>query len=158
MAGGSPIVRIEVHIRTGGSLMAATDDPVFLGLGGPSGREFRLKPAHGRALRRGQEDHFVLGAPDDPETNVAHPELNDPTQPPLDAERLTSVYLRKGFEPVPNVRAVGEMDDRIQIEEADVTLHVEGRPKAVRYARTGPIWLGLVAGLRFELRCVDAGR
>ncbi len=158
MAAGERIVRIEVHVRIGGHLLAATDDPIFLGIGGPSGREFRLSPAHGRALRRGHEDHFVLAAGDDAEANVAHPQMNDPTHPSMLLGEIDSVYLRKGFEPVPNVRAVGEMDDRIEIEEVEVTLHVEGRAKPVHYARSGPIWLGLLSGLRFELRCVDGDR
>lgn len=153
----SPIVRIEVRLKIGGSRMAASDDPVFLGLRGPAGREFRLALARGHAFRRGQADLFVLAAPDAPETNVAHPRLNDPTSPPLDVAGVESLYLRKGFDPIPNVRGVGEMDDRLEIEEAEVELHSEGLAKPARFARQGPIWLGLVAGLRFELPRVDGG-
>jgi len=147
----SPIVRIEVRLKVGGSLLAATDDPLFLGLRGPGGREFRLALARGRALRRGAEDRFVLGAPADPATNVANPELNDPTAPPLAAEEVLGLYLRKGFDPIPNARGLGEMDDRLEIGDAEVELHVEGRPKSLRYLRRGPLWLGLVSGLSFEL-------
>jgi hypothetical protein len=135
----------------GASLLAASDDPLFLGLRGGCGREFRLALARGRSLRRGSEDHFVLGSPDDPATNVATPELNDPTSPPLAAESLQGLYLRKGFDPIPNARGLGEMDDRLEIHEVAVELHVQGRPKPLRYARHGPIWLGLVCGHCFEL-------
>jgi hypothetical protein len=145
------LLRIRVKIRIGESRMAASDDPLFLGLHGPCGREFRLEPAHGAARRRGGDDSYVLGAPDDPETNVAHPELNDPTAPPIDADSVTGAYLRKGFEPIPNVRGVGELDDRIEIAEAEVELEAKGSPKALRFHRTGPIWLGLLSGVRFEL-------
>jgi hypothetical protein len=151
------IQRITVRIQVGEHMLAASDDPLFLGLTGRSGREFRLVFHHGRTLKRGAEDHFVLGSPDDRETNVAHPELNDPSSPTLDATRIESIYLRKGFEPIPNVRAVGEMDDRLEIVEAEVLLHVAGRSEPIRYFRPGPIWLGLVCGLRFEIGPVDAG-
>jgi hypothetical protein len=152
------VVRIGVRLRVGESLMAASDDPLFLGLRGAAGREFRLDLARGHALRRGQEDHFSLGAPDDPQTNVAHPELNDPTAPPLAVAGIESVYLRKGFDPIPNVRGMGEMDDRLELLEAEVEIHVQDRPKPLRYRRRGPLWLGLVAGLRFELALEDEGR
>jgi len=146
-----PVERILVRIQVGTNLMSASDDPLFLGINGPDGREFRLRLAHGRSLRRGHEDHFVVGAPDDPETNLEHADLNDPTQPPIDAESIPTVYLRKGFEPIPNVRALGEMDDRLQVLEVEVEIHGRDRPKAARYARGGPIWLGLVSGLRMEI-------
>ena len=154
---GSPVVRIEVRVVVGDGLMAASDDPLFLGIRGPCGREFRLRPAHGSALRRWSEDRFVVGAADDPATNVAHPELNDPTSPPLDADSVTGVYLRKGQEPIPNVRAFGEMDDRLEVVEAEIEMHCEGRPKAVRFTRQGPLWLGLVSGLLFEIPRGDPG-
>jgi hypothetical protein len=151
------LVRIRVRIKVGESRMAASDDPLYLGLHGPCGREFRLDLQAGRARRRGNEDTYVLGQPEDPETNVEHPELNDPTAPAIDAASVTGVYLRKGFEPIPNVRGVGEMDDRIEISEAEVEIESEGAFKAIRFHRSGPIWLGLVAGVRFELpRCEDA--
>jgi hypothetical protein len=153
-----PIQRIAVRIQVGEHMLAASDDPLFLGLRGPLGREFRLALKHGKSLRRGAEDHFVFGAPDDPETNVAHAELNDPTSPPLDAAQITSIFLRKGFEPIPNVRAVGEMDDRLELVEAEVEIQVEGRPKPLRHHRRGPVWLGLVCGLRLEIPLVDDGR
>jgi hypothetical protein len=153
-----PVKRISVRLRVGEHMLAASDDPVFLSLRGPSGREFRLAFQHGKALRRGAEDRFVLGAPDDPETNVAHADLNDPTSPPLDAAQVTSVFVRKGFEPIPNVRAVAEMDDRLELVEAEVEIHVEGRPKPLRHHRRGPVWLGLICGLRLEIPRVDDGR
>jgi hypothetical protein len=131
--------------------MAATDDPVVLGLSGPGGREFRVKLARGSSLRRGREERFVFAGPGEPETNVANPELNDPTSPPLDAAAIEGVFLQKGFEPIPNVRALGEMDDRLEIVTAEVAIHARGRAAPLRFARRGPIWLGLVSGLRFEL-------
>jgi len=149
----SPIVRIEVRVEIGESLMAASDDPLFLGLNGPTGREFRLVLARGRSLRRGSKDAFVL-APGS-EGNVEHGELNDPTVPSLDAEGVTGAYLRKGLDPIPNVRAVGEMDDRLEIARVEVDLHVEGRSEPVRFARGGPLWLGLVCGLTAELAPLD---
>ncbi len=145
------LVRIRVRLKIGDSRMAASDDPLYLGLHGACGREFRLEPAKGSARRRGHEDVYVLGAPDDPATNVAHPELNDPTLPPISAKSVSGVYLRKGFDPIPNVRGVGEMDDRIEIHEAEVEIETEGAAKALRFQRSGPIWLGLVAGVCFEL-------
>ena len=108
------VVKVRVRVQVGENLLAASDDPLFLGLRGEDGREFRLSPAEGRALRRGGEDLFVLAGPDDPETNVANPEFNDPTAPPLDASTIERVFLTKGFEPIPNVRAFGEMDDRLE--------------------------------------------
>ena len=151
------LTRIRVRLKIGESRMAASDDPLYLGLHGPCGREFRLEPRSGRARRRGHEDVYVLGQPDDPETNVEHPDLNDPTVPPIDAGSITGVYLRKGFDPIPNVRGVGEMDDRIEIAEVEVELESEGAVKAVRFSRSGPIWLGLVSGVRMELpRSEDA--
>lgn len=153
-----PIRRIVVRVQIGEHLLAASDDPLFLGLRGSSGREFRLALAHGKSLRRGTEDRFVLGAPDDPETNVNHAELNDPTTPPLDHAQITSAFLRKGFDPIPNVRAVAEMDDRLELAEAEVEISIEGQAAPVRYFRRGPIWLGLVSGLRFEMPRVDAAQ
>jgi hypothetical protein len=149
------IVRIEVRLKVTKDRMAGSDDPLYLGLSGPEGREFRLALAGDRELRRGAHDHFVFGAPDAPETNVDHPQFNDPTTPALDAGRVEGVYVRKGFEPVPNVRAFGELDDRIEIDEVEVELHAKGRPKPFCFARRGPIWLGLGAGLRFEITRVE---
>jgi len=145
------VSKIRVRVQVGDSLLAASDDPLFLGLRGDDAREFRLLTLDGDALRRGGEDLFILGGPDDPETNIAHPELNDPGRPPLDAARITSVYVRKGFEPIPNVRALGEMDDRLEIAWAEVEIDAENEPKAALFLRHGPIWLGLVAGLHFEI-------
>jgi hypothetical protein len=150
-----PVARIEVRIQVGPNLLSGTDDPLFLGLHGGSGREFRLQPARGSAFRRGAEDHFVLAAADDPETNVDQAELNDPTRPPLDADAISGLYLRKGLEPIPNVRALGEMDDRLEVAAVEVEITAEGRPKALRYARRGPIWLGLVCGLFLEIPRID---
>jgi hypothetical protein len=151
----SSIVRIEVRLLIGDSLMAASDDPLFLGIRGGSGREFRLQLARGKSLRRGQEDRFVLGAPSDPATNVENAEFNDPTAPALEAQDVESLYLRKGFEPIPNVRGKGEMDDRLEIVEAEVEIHCQDDPKPLRFARKGPIWLGLVSGCRFQLPRTD---
>ena len=77
--------------------------------------------------------------------------LDDPTRPPIDAERITSAYLRKGFEPIPNVRAMGEMDDRLEVDWVEVEIDAENEPKAALFIRHGPIWLGLVCGCRFEI-------
>lgn len=145
------VVKIRVRVQVGETLLAASDDPLFLGLRGDEGREFRLAPHDGKALRRGSEDLFVLAGPDDPETNVAHPELNDPARPPLDAARITSVYLRKGLEPIPNVRALGEMDDRLELDWAEVEIDADNEPKAAVFVRHGPVWLGLVCGLHLEI-------
>lgn len=147
----SPIRRIVVRVLVGTDRMAGTDDPLFLELIGPGGREFRLAPTKGKAFRRGSHDEFVLAGPDDPGTNVAHPELNDPTAPPLDATLITGACLRKGTEPIPNVRGFGEMDDRIQLLEAAVDLHIEGEPEVRHFERLGPVWLGLVCGQRLNL-------
>lgn len=151
-----PVDRISVRIRVGTGLLAATDDPMFLRLIGPCGREFRLLQESGKSLRRGREDTFVLGPPGSPETSVSHPELNDPTNPPLYREEIDRVVLIKRTDPVPNVRGIGEMDDRVLIEEAEVLIHSEGIP-AARFRREGPHWLGLVCGLTLELAPVDAG-
>lgn len=148
----APIRRIIVRVLVGTDRMAATDDPLFLELIGPGGREFRLEPAHGKAFRRGSQDEFVLGAPKDPAANVAQAELNDPTEPALDATLITGACLRKGTEPIPNVRGFGEMDDRLQLLQVDVELHVEGEAEPRRFQRMGPIWLGLVCGQRVYLQ------
>jgi hypothetical protein len=149
--GGTPIEKIVVRIQVGKDRMAGSDDPLFLGLRGAEGREFRLELAKGRALRRGAEDVFVLGVPGAPETNVAHAELNDPTSPPIALERIEGVFLRKGLEPIPNVRGLGEMDDRLQVDAVEVELHGRGHSAPVRFRRPGTFWLGLVSGLRFDL-------
>lgn len=146
-----PIERIEVRVQVGDSLLAASDDPFFLGLTGPSGREFRLLLAHGKSLRRKAEDRYLLGGS---ETNVEHPELNDPTAPPLDADSIHGAYLRKGLDPIPNVRAVGELDDRLELTDALVTLHCADGT-SVHFGRGGPVWLGLVTGMQIELARLD---
>jgi hypothetical protein len=138
-------------VLVGTDRMAASDDPLFLELLGPGGREFRLAPARGKALRRGQQDEFILAGPSHPDTNVAHPELNDPSAPALDASRILGVCLRKGMEPIPNVRGFGEMDDRLQLLTASVELHVQGEAEPRRFGRQGPLWLGLVCGQRAPL-------
>jgi hypothetical protein len=150
-----PVQRIAVRVQVGEHMLSASDDPLFLALRGPAGREFRLMLQHGKTLKRGADDRFVIGSPEDPETNVAHPELNDPTAPPLDAGEITGLFLRKGFEPIPNVRAVAEMDDRLEIIEAEVEIHVAGRSEPIRYHRQGPVWLGLICGLRLEIAPVE---
>jgi len=146
-----PVTQIGVRLLVGSSLLSASDDPLFLGLRGPGGREFRLAMARGPFLRRGREDLFLLGAADDPDSNVANPELNDPTSPAIEASAIEGLYLRKGLDPIPNVRALGELDDRLEIVEVAIEVHAEGRPKPLRFARSGPIWLGLVCGLSLEI-------
>ncbi|MCZ6463488.1 MAG: hypothetical protein O7A09_04045 [Proteobacteria bacterium] len=145
------VQKIVVRLKVGDDRMSGTDDPVFLRIMGPAGREFRLVLAHGRSLRRGAEDVFVLGPPDDPETNVAHPELNDPTRPPLALDGMESVAIWKGMEPLPNVRGLGEMDDRLEVDEVEVLVYAPDRAKPARFYRRGPLWLGLICGQSFEL-------
>jgi hypothetical protein len=152
-----PIRRMTLRIQIGESLMAGSDDPLFLGVYGPQGREFRIRFARGPSLRRGGEESFCLGSPDDPETNVANPAFNDPTAPAMDGALIQSVSLRKGFEPVPNVRGMGEMDDRLEVLEAELSIHTTGRVKPLRFLRRGPLWLGLLSGLRLDLARVDEG-
>jgi hypothetical protein len=149
------VAEIRVRVRVGTSLMAASDDPFFLGIRGGSGREFRLNFTRGRSLRRGHEDLYVLAGPGSPATNVDHPELNDPTTPEMFIDSITGVYLRKGSEPIPNVRAMGEMDDRLEIIEAQVEIDAVDQSRALYFERSGPIWLGLVSGVVFELQAVD---
>jgi hypothetical protein len=148
---GSTIAKIEVRIQVGNHRMAASDDPLFLCLCGPQGREFRLKLAKGPCLRRGGTDHYVLAAADSPEVNVDFAELNDPCSPPLDLAGVERVSIRKGLNPIPNVRGVGEMDDRLEIEEVEVLIQAAGSAAPVRFSRRGPHWLGLVCGLGLEL-------
>jgi hypothetical protein len=151
---GGAIDQIVVRIRVGTGLMAASDDPFFLRLTGPCGREFRLAEDRRKTFRRGSEDTFVLGPPDSRETSVSHPELNDPTNPALHLDGVERVTLVKGTEPIPNVRGVGEMDDRLLVEEAEVVIH-SGGTAAARFHREGPFWLGLVCGLTLELPRVE---
>jgi hypothetical protein len=132
--------------------MAGTDDPVFLRLAGPGGREFRLTLAKGRTLRRREENLFVLGGS---ETNVDHPDLNDPAAPQLYASGIERVELFKSLAPIPNVRGVAELDDRIQIAKAEVELHCEGLAEPRCFAREGPFWLGLICGFGIELAAID---
>jgi hypothetical protein len=148
--------RIVITVQVGHDRLAGTDDPIFLGLRGPHGREFRLEPSRGKGWRRGTEERFVLAGESDPETNVARPELNDPATPAIDAAGVTGVYLRKGLEPIPNVRGLGEMDDRIQLESVSVELHADGRPAPLRFARREPVWLGLVCGMKVDVPPADA--
>jgi hypothetical protein len=49
------------------------------------------------------------------------------------------------------------MDDRLEIAEVEIEMHSAGRPKAVRFTRRGPIWLGLVSGQLFEIPRSDPG-
>ena len=149
--------KIVVRLDVVDDRTAASDDPLFLGLRGPAGREFRLAFRRGRSLRRGAADRFVIGGPNDAETNIDRPELNDPTAPPIDLSGITSVFLRKGLEPIPNVRGHGEMDDRLGVAAIAVELHAAGRQHPLRYARKGPLWLGLVCGLTVELASQDDG-
>lgn len=150
-----PLEKIVVRVKVGNHRMSGSDDPFFLRLVGACGREFRLLHARGKTLRRGAEDIFVLGAPDDSDTNVADPELNNPLLPPLDLAQIERVSLHKGLSPIPNVRGVGELDDRLELDEIEVALHAAGQHKPRRYQRTGPLWLGLNCGLSIELAAVD---
>ncbi len=152
-----PILRMILRLTIGESPMAGSDDPLFLGVHGPEGREFRIRFARGPSLRRGGEESYCLGSPNDPQTNIAHPGFNDPTAPLMDGALVQNVYLRKGFEPIPNVRGMGEMDDRLEILEADLSIHTSGRANPLRFWRRGPLWLGLVSGLRLDLARVDEG-
>ena len=92
------------------------------------------------------------------ETNLASPELNDPTVPAIDAARIEGVYLRKGVAPIPNVRAVGELDDRLELRHAEVDIHSEGEEAPRRFVVEGPIWLGLNAGMMLDLTHTDGDR
>ena len=148
-------MKIVVRVKIGDDRMAATDDPMFLRLEGPTGRGFRLAPARGRSFRRGQEEVFVLASPSDPDTNVAHAELNDPSTTPLYARWIQRAVLYKGMEPIPNVRGLGEMDDRVQIERVTLELERAGDDHSICYERRGPFWLGLVCGLEIDLDPVD---
>ena len=146
-----PVERVIVSVQVGDDRLAASDDPVFLGLRGTDGREFRLAPAKGKAWRRGAKERFVLGGPDDPETNVAYADLNDPGAPAVDGDAIVCAVLRKGLEPIPNVRGHGEMDDRVQVVSIEVEVHCAGRDEPRRFARRDPFWLGLVCGLEAEI-------
>jgi hypothetical protein len=152
----NPVSRIVVNVEIGGDRLAASDDPVFVGLRGHSGREFRLAPKSGRAWRRGASETYVLAPASGSENTVLHPELNDPTAPPIDANQVVGVYLRKGLEPIPNVRGHGEMDDRLEVERIEVEIHSEGLAEPLRFARTDTFWLGLVCGLVMEIPPTEA--
>ncbi len=154
-AQGARVRRITIHVQVGSDKMAATDDPIFLGLRGPAGREFRLQPTKGKPWRKGSKTAWVLAGAADPETNVAMPELNDPTRPAIHGGAIEGAYLRKGLDPIPNVRGHGEMDDRIQIESIEVTLETDDGA-ALRFGRGEEFWLGLVCGLSMELPRGDA--
>lgn len=149
----SSVSRIDVRLQVGDSLLAASDDPLFLGLRGASGREFRLLLARGKSLRRKAQDHYVLVPAGHADANVEAPDLNDPTSPLLDAEAIDGVYLRKGLDPIPNVRAVGELDDRLEIVQAEVEIHCGDQ--RIRFFRSGPLWLGLTAGMQIDLARLD---
>jgi hypothetical protein len=58
------------------------------------------------------------------------------------------------MEPIPNVRGVGEMDDRLELEEIEVEIYAADSPKPRRYFRQGPLWLGLVCGLSVEVAAI----
>jgi len=151
------VERIEVVIQVGEAPMAATDDPVFLGVRGPGGREFRLQHTTGASFRRDTEDHYVLAGARHAATNVEHPEMNDPGVPPIDATAITACYIRKGAEPIPNVRGIAELDDRLEIVRVEIAVHAVGLAAPLRFARKGPIWLGLACGETFEVPGVQPG-
>ena len=150
------IRKIVVRIEVGSNRMSASDDPLFLHLEGACGREFRLSLGDHESLRKGAADDFVLAPSDSGEANVENPELNDPTTPPLYLEGIERVALRKGLDPIPNVRGVGELDDRLEITHARVEFHVDEQEKPIRYERTGPFWLGLACGLSLDLGAVKS--
>ena len=54
-ASSQTLRRIVVDVEVGKDRMAASDDPVFLGLRGPDGREFRLAHAKGNCESRDPE-------------------------------------------------------------------------------------------------------
>lgn len=147
----NPIRKIVVQITVGSHRMSATDDPLFLHLHGPSGREFRLLLAQGRSLRKGTTDEYILGPPEDEETNVEHAELNDPTAPAIDSRGVKRVSIRKGLDPIPNVRGIAELDDRVEIQKARVEIHTADGGPPIDYERHGPFWLGLSCGLSVAL-------
>jgi hypothetical protein len=49
------------------------------------------------------------------------------------------------------------MDDRLEVLEAELSVTAQGRAKPLRFLRYGPLWLGLVSGLRMDLPRVDDG-
>lgn len=147
----NPIQKIVVKITVGSHRMSATDDPLFLHLHGPSGREFRLLLAHGRSLRKGSADEYILGPAESADTNVHHAELNDPTVPPIDNAGVKRVSIRKGLDPIPNVRGIAELDDRVEILAARVEIYTAEGGTPSCYERTGPFWLGLSCGLSVAL-------
>ncbi len=51
---------------------------------------------------------------------------------------------------------MGEMDDRLQVAEVEVEVHAAGLAKPLHFMRSGPIWLGLVCGLRVELPPIES--
>jgi hypothetical protein len=148
----NPIERVVVRVQVGSDRKAGTDDPVFLRLGGPGGRDFRLNLAKGRTLHRGDLNVFVLGGPD---ANVDHPELNDPTAPQVYASGIERVEIFKGLAPIPNVRGVAELDDRAQFDRVEVELYSSGETEPRCFAREGPFWLGLVCGFSIALAALD---
>ncbi len=150
--GAGPWVRkIIVRVTTGEDRMSGSDDPIFLRLMGPGGREFRLDSPRGRGFRRDSLTAFVLAGDDESEIHVEHPELNDPTSPRLPMSGILGVGLRKDLNPIPNVRGMAELDDRILIAEVEVEIHPDDDSPTQIYQRRGPIWLGLVCGLSLEL-------
>jgi hypothetical protein len=146
-----PVETIVVRVEVGNDRMAGTDDPVFLQIGGPGGRDYRLEKRHGRSFQRGKQSVLMLGGAKDSATNVSHPELNDPGAPSMSLDAVSTVRLIKGQEPLPNVRGVGEMDDRLLVERVEVELRCAGGAPSRHFERQGPIWLGLVCGLSIEL-------
>ena len=98
------------------------------------------------------------------DSNVCFPELNDPTSPPLDAGAISGVYLRKGLDPIPNVRAVGEMDDRLEFDartrtySGHRTLAVNGHVVLLVPLRLGVKSIGLLAaaGGSIDVGTLDA--
>ena len=59
----------------------------------------------------------------------------------------------------PHVDHVSVLEDHDRLMRDSITggveVSTEGEPKPRRFARKGPIWLGLVAGLRLEIPSAD---
>ena len=52
---------------------------------------------------------------------------------------------------VPNVRAFGEMDDRLELSRVEVEVQTDDGTAPLRFERNGPLWLGLICGLSVRI-------
>jgi hypothetical protein len=88
--GSVPITQIKAHIETG------NQDPdsntrVFLGFEGKHGREFRMRTTDdANPFRESTALDIVFGSG----ANVKDENINDPTQPQMDQNRITGAYIR----------------------------------------------------------------